>query len=583
MPPSATLRRRSMLVTVFVLVAIGGAALVWPNSGGSSPAAPPAAAAADPSTATPAPTDTETVAPNRLARQVCKAVPRDVLVRTVNGTHLVRSGDLQMITPSPDYVSSGLTHATPFDHTQEVPLLLYGPGIVKPGVYEEPATLTDVSQTAASMLEFDGFTAPDGRALDEALLPVDERTPPKLLVTMVWDSAGVDLLERWPRSWPYLRQLARQGAWFTDAQLNSAPANTPPSHATIGTGAYPRHHGFADEYIWINGSLQKPNAEGPTFMKLPTLADAYDLAMGNEPLVGGAASLSAHLMMMGHGLAWQGGDDDIAIAREVQGAATGGDDTANEWGLTDGMRPYYRMPEWVNDASIDASFEQAKTALDQRDGSLDGLWRGFSIEQMANGFNTPARSPYQTTLFEELVRREGFGRDRIPDLLYLNYKIIDTMGHQFSADGEEMTDGLEIQDGELRRFVRFLNEEVGRGEWAMILTADHGMQRDPAAIGAFLIDIERLSAAVEAAFGGTEFRPVILKARPTQMWLDEKLLEREGYTVEQVADFIAGLTQAEVATTAGTQPGEGNDPVFQAVFPTSTIEQLPCLPASMRA
>ena len=152
------------------------------------------------------------------------------------------------------------------------------------------------------------------------------------------------------------------------------------------------------------------------------------------------------------------------------------------------------MPDWVNDDTIDASFEQAKTALDQRDGSLDGLWRGFSIEQMANGFNTPARSPYQTTLFEELVKREGFGRDRVPDLLYLNYKIIDTMGHQFSADGEEMTDGLEVQDGELRRFVRFLNDEVGRGEWAMILTADHGMQRDPAAIGAFLIDIDRLSS-----------------------------------------------------------------------------------------
>lgn len=566
-----------MMITAAALVAITGVALAWPTSGGSSPAAPPAAAGT--SAVAPAPSDEQTVAPDRLARQVCKAVPREVLVRTVNGTHLRRSGDLQMITPFPDYVSSGLTHATPFDHTQDVPLLLYGPGIVKPGVYEEPVTLTDVSQTAASMLEFGGFTAPDGRSLDEGLLPAEEREPPRLLITMVWDSAGTDLLDRWSGSWPYLRQLARDGAWFTKAQLNSAPANTPPSHATIGTGAYPRRHGFADEYIWIDGSLQKPNAEGPTFMKLPTLGDAYDLAMDNEPIVGAAASLSAHVMMMGHGLAWQGGDDDIAIAREVQGAATGGDDTANEWGLTTGMQPYYRLPDWVNDDSIDASFEQAKTALDQRDGSLDGLWRGFSIEQMADGFNTPARSPYQTALFEELVKREGFGDDRVPDLLYLNYKIIDTMGHQFSADGEEMTDGLEIQDAELRRFARFLDQEVGRGEWAMILTADHGMQRDPTAVGAFLIDIERLAAAVEGAFGGTAAHPVILKARPTQMWLDQKLLERGGYTVEQVAEFIQGLTQSDVATSAGTRAGEADEPAFQAVFPTSTIPALPCLPA----
>ncbi|MEX1265191.1 MAG: alkaline phosphatase family protein [Actinomycetota bacterium] len=582
MTPSPNLmRRRSLLLTVAGLVAIVGVALAWPSANGSDQASPPLAGGT--STLPPTSPGSEPPRPDRLARRVCKTVPREVLVRTFNGTHPVRSGDIQMITPFPDWVASGLTHATPFDHTQEVPLLLFGRGLVRPGVYDEPATLNDVSQTAASMLEFDGFNAPDGRSLDEGLLPAEEREPPKLIVTMIWDSAGTDLLERWSGSWPFLHQLARGGAWFTDAELSSAPANTPPSHATIGTGAFPRRHGLVDEYIWINGGLKKPNAEGPTFLKLPTLADAYDLAMGNEPIVGGAASLSSHLMMMSHGLGWKGGDDDIAIAREVENAETGGDDTADEWGLTDDMRPYYRLPDWVNDDSIDASLEQAKIELDQRGGSIDGLWRGYSIEELAGGFNTPARSPYQTTLFEELVKREGFGNDSVPDLLYLNYKIIDTLGHQFSADGEEMTDAIEIQDDELRRFVRFLDDEVGRGEWAMILTADHGMQRDPAAIGAFLIDIERLSAAVEGAFGGTEFRPVILKARPTQMWLDTKLLERQGYTVEQVAQFIQSLTQEDVAGVAGTQTGEAGDPVFQAVFPSSLFEGLPCLPEAVRA
>jgi hypothetical protein len=140
-----------------------------------------------------------------------------------------------------------------------------------------------------------------------------------------------------------------------------------------------------------------------------------------------------------------------------------------------------------------------------------------------------------------------------------------------------MADALEIQDDELRRFVRFLDDEVGRGKWGLILTADHGMQRDPEETGAFLIDIERLSAAVEGAFGGTEARPLIRKARPTQMWLDEGLLERNGYTVAQVAGFIEDLTQADVAGVAGARPGEEGDPAFQAVFPTSLFETLPCL------
>ena len=33
----------------------------------------------------------------------------------------------------------------------------------------------------------------------------------------------------------------------------------------------------------------------------------------------------------------------------------------------------------------------------------------------------------------------------------------------------------------------------------------------------------------------------------------------------------------------GTQPGEADAPAFQAVFPTSTIERLPCLPPSVLA
>jgi hypothetical protein len=582
MPTNATFRRRSMIVTVAALLVAGTAALAWPRS--SAPTEPSAASTVPPSASTGAPSasQTEQPQPDQLARQVCRSVPREILVRTANGAHPTRSGDVQMITPQPDYVDGGLTHATPFDPTQRVPLFVYAPGRVKPGVYDEPAHLTDVSATAASLLEFDGFTAPDGRPLDEALRPPEERDPPKLVITLVWDSAGVDLLDRWPSSWPYLRDLSKRGAWFTNASLNSAPANTPPSHATIGTGAYPRHHGMADEYIRIKGELMKPNSEGPTMMLQPTLGDLYDLAMNNEPVVGAAGSLSAHIMMMSHGLGWTGGDDDIAIAREVQFSETGGDDTAREWGLTTGMRPYYRFPDWANDDSIEAALAEAKTSLDQRDGSLDGLWRGFSIEGMEGGFNTPARSPYQTALFEQMIERERFGADKVPDLLYLNYKIIDTLGHQFSADGEEMTDALEVQDEELRRFVAFLNQEVGRGDWAMILTADHGMQRDPAVTGAYLADIDSLVAAVEAEFGGTAQRPVIQKARPTQLWLDVPLLRRYDHSVEQVADFIAGLTQAELISGASAAPATAR-PAFQAVFPTSTIERMPCLPASVRA
>ena len=45
-------------------------------------------------------------------------------------------------------------------------------------------------------------------------------------------------------------------------------------------------------------------ARGTAFLEEPTIADIYDQAMGNEPVVGILASISAHVPMMGHGSQW---------------------------------------------------------------------------------------------------------------------------------------------------------------------------------------------------------------------------------------------------------------------------------------
>jgi Type I phosphodiesterase / nucleotide pyrophosphatase len=521
----------------------------------------------------PVPTD---VSSQALAKQVCRSVDPVVLERVYNGTYPGRSGDIQLIPHEPNFVDGGLTHASPFELTQHVPLLLYGPGYVRPGVYDRPAHLTDISQTASALVKFDGFHAPDGRALEEGLLPASDRPMPRLVVTLIWDSAGMDLLNRWPNAWPTLAAMRKQGAWFSHATVGASPSNTPPSHATIGTGAYPREHGMTDEYEMIDGELVKPNDDGPGAMLEPTFADVYDAAEGNQPIVGELGSLSAHIMMMGHGLQYQGGDADIAVAREVPNAETAGDDAGSSWSLTDAMAPYYTFPTYANDPKVEAVFDEAKQELDQSDGKLDGDWRNQSIEGMREGFNTPARTPYQTALFEEVIRREGFGQDDVPDLLYLNYKMIDTLGHQFSADGVELSDALKVQDDNLRTFVRFLNEQVGRGKWVMLLTADHGMQRDPKVTGAYPIDIDDLEAAVDSTFGDH----VVIKARPTQMWLDEDELSANGFTLDEVSAFLRSLTEADTVGAIQPDPGHEDDKVFDAVFPSSLLDHLSCLPGA---
>ncbi len=549
--------------------ASGAAVSPTPTDAGTSVAASPAASA------TASPGAGVGVSSRALARQVCRQTPRDVLLRTWRGIMPGRSGDIQIIPKYPNFVNGGLTHATPYDYTQDVPLFLYGPGYVRPGVYGQHLTLADVAPTTGALLKFP-FHAPDGRAQTQALLPADQRPLPRLVVTLVWDSGGMDVLNRWKRDWPYLRSLLPDGAWFTHVTVGSSPSNTPTGHSTIGTGAFPMHHGFVDEYIRVNGKLQKPNENGPAFLVEPTLADLYDRDRGNRPLVGGIATLAAHLMMMGHGSEWGGGDKDLAVTREKEFAATAGAE-ATAWNLTPDMAPFYSFPSYVNDLPPITAYTRA---LDQADGAIDGKWRSNSIAQLANGFDTPARTPYQTKLIETVVQREGFGRDDVPDLLYLNYKAIDTIGHLFSADSLEMSDAVRYQDQALRQLVGFLNRAVGRGKWAMVLTADHGTQRDPAVSGAFMIDINKLTSLLQRTFDDdADKTPVFEKVRPTEIWLNQSELRDNGYTLNDVSEFIMSLTQEQTYKNQNTPaPGHEHDTVFAAALPSTMLSALPCLP-----
>jgi len=510
-----------------------------------------------------------------LARTACGNLERDVLLRTWRGVRVDRGGEIQIIPKDPNFVNGGLTHATPFDYTQEVPVFLYGPGYVRPGVYDDPITLADVAPTTGALLKYP-FDAPDGAAQTEALLPEAERPLPALVVTVIWDSGGDDVLERWPDRWPYLRSLQPDGAWFTNATVGASPSNTPTAHATIGTGAYPLRHGFVDEYVRVNGIIQKPNENGPGFLLEPTLADLYDVAMANEPKVGAIATLAAHIMMMGHGAQWGGGDLDLAVTREKELGETAGAESVS-WNLTSDMAPFYDLPEYVNDLPPLSDYVDD---VDRSDGALDGKWRDNDIAQLSEGFDTPARTPFQETLIEAVIGREGFGADDVPDLLFLNYKAIDTIGHLFSADGIEMSDAVATQDAALQELVDFLDATVGSGRWVMVLAADHGTQRDPETSGAFMIDINKLQAGLNATFDGDgDGVPLVQKVRPTEVFLDREELLDNGFTLEQVSRWFLELTQADTYKNQNLPAaGHEEDAVFAAALPSSILSSLPCLP-----
>jgi hypothetical protein len=210
----------------------------------------------------------------------------------------------------------------------------------------------------------------------------------------------------------------------------------------------------------------------------------------------------------------------------------------------------------------------------------------ITISEMLGGFDTPARVPYQTRVIETMVKRENFGADKVPDLLFINYKTIDTIGHAFTINSPEMSDAVSYQDTYLKVLIDFLNRQVGKGKWAMVLTADHGHQYSPTYTapsrpnGAWQIDVTHMEQDINQHFAvaGSDGN-VIEKMRPTQVWLNTDMLAQRGFTVADVASYMMTLTQQDTTKRSTTpKPGHADDPVFKSVVPLQQFDKLPCLP-----
>jgi type I phosphodiesterase/nucleotide pyrophosphatase len=510
------------------------------------------------------------------------SIPHEWLLRTWRGWRPDRGAQLSYIPIEPNFVGAGLPHVGPWEYVQDVPMLWYGPGFIRGrGEVARPVTVAGIAPTVAELLDFADFVAPDGRPMGEALLPASDRpSPPRLIVTLVWDAGGMNVLQAHPSAHPFLDSLIPGGTWFSDTSVGSSPTSTAQIHATIGTGAFPNHHGLVGHHLIVGNRLTSPWNEGPAFLIEPTLGDVYDLAMDNEPKVGIVGTVDIHFGMLGHGAFFTGGDRDIALTRSVIGGETLTDE-GFEWNLPPREAPYYKLAGYANEVP---GFEQDVRRVDQADGKLDGMWRNNSIDQLLKGFDTPARTPYQERVVETVIQRARFGADEVPDLLYLNFKEIDYISHIWTMNSPEMEDAVVAQDEALERFVAFLDHQVGEGNWVLALTADHGATPDPAVSGGYQASTAPIEAGIDATFDtdGDEV-PIVDLVQPTQVFLNVGELEQNGHTVADVARYVMTLTQAQTAGPGQTvDPATANEKVFEAAFPSNLMPELPCLPEARK-
>ena len=505
--------------------------------------------------------------------EMARTLGADVVTALLRGYHPSTSTDVAFV-PEPgntvvrwsgkglgtDAADPRTTHPTPWDYHQRVPIVLYGPGRIEPGRFDDPVDVTAIPRTLGAMMGADLIR---GGVLVEPDASVG--APPRAVVVVAYDGGGWNLLEQWPEAWPFLRGLMDRGAVFTNATIGSAPSVTSAIHANMGTGVYPNVHGVAEITARLpDGSVGDVFFEeeaDPRLLEAPTLGDQWDARNDNRPWVGMIGYESWHLGMMSHGSEWPGGDRDVAVLWEDEPDI--GEFFVNE--------ELYELPGYLPG---EEDLRERLRVLDGEDGAIDGSWRGWDLEDPTIVPGTPAFVEHQGAALLEMLRTEPIGDDEVTDLLFVELKATDFGGHIWNMVAPEEEAVLRAQDEVLRSLVEALDREVGRGEWVLAFTADHGQTPKPETTGGLRVHPDILGRSVDEYFG----RKLVQKVTPSGLFLDHGALDAAGVSLEDVARFVAtfrygdGLP-ADVDRSA-VPPEDLERPVFAGALPATYLAEL---------
>ncbi len=483
-----------------------------------------------------------------------------------------RSGDLQLLLApfsSSNYPNESMSlvprdprtsHASVWPYLERVPILVYAPGIVAPGRdVTDRVTLADLAPTTAALMGFD-FRAPEGRSLPGIEPPA---RPPKVIVTFVIDGGGWNVLSHWQDAWPNLKRLMRSGVVYRNAVMGSFPAVTASSHATIGTGAFPRTHGISGHNVrqgdHVVKAYGKPGKADPSFLLAPTLSEAWSAHTNDGAWVGELGYQIWHIGMIGRGGGSPLGDKPVAVYW----------DEAAGHGWAPQNPDLYRMPR----ASPPLSrLEELQKSY--RDPGVDSQFDPRGGRKVCC---SPPIIRYQGDLVAAAFDSEPIGADEVTDLVYINYKSPDYTGHVYNMLSLREKFALAAVDEQLGRLVQMLDSRFAPGEFALIVTADHGQCPTPDAVGGVRVDPIKLRTDIEREFGRSAF-DLVQSVVPSEIYLNERALWDAGVTREDIAAWLKDYRYRDnigpYVPHDAIEWSHLDDRQFAAVLPTTFIAEL---------
>jgi Type I phosphodiesterase / nucleotide pyrophosphatase len=461
-----------------------------------------------------------------------------------NGQLLIvpREGDvITRLDPDVAYM-----HGSPWAYDVSIPLMFVGPA-VRAGVYSMPAVQQDVAPTLAAAL---GVTMPPtatGRVLP-VLRPGFAR--PRVVFVLSLDGMRRDYFDRYADVMPTLSALRRRAAWFSQAHINYLPTNTAVGHSTIATGTDPRIHGVTVNNIYDRAHHRRQDAYvgmSPQILMALTLSDVWQLATSGRAIVLAQGSIDrAATPLAGHGACQPNGAPVVLVSYDEQ------------TGLWHSNPDCFRLPDYLKDRNASTLW------------SVKSEWLDHKIDSPAAVRRSALFPAFEADGMIAMIEREPLGEDGVADLVLMNYKAADFVGHRYGPDSKELRLTLGEMDRHLARMLSALEAKVGN-DYLLAVTADHGMPSEPPSpdrrhFAASIVDLLHEKFDPEGKQLITSFEP-----ENAQMFVDEDRLLHLGLTLSDLSRFLEGqpfvfavFTQDEVRHAADAlplkshpQPGRG--------------------------
>lgn len=328
---------------------------------------------------------------------------------------------------------------------------------------------------------------------------------PRLVVGVVVDQMKPEFIERYWSEFGAggFKRLVGEGFTAANLHYNYMPTYTGPGHAAVYTGTSPAYNGIVanDWFVRADGSVRycardtsvkglgsaSPAARmSPVHLTASTLGDELRVFSSMRSKVIGVAMKDRGAILpagrMANAAYWYiGGAEDTwassswyemeslpAWVQEFNGERRGEEYLSRGWSLLLGEEHYA------------ASMDDNNPYESPFRGKLQPVFP-YDLQALRadnNQYDLMKSTPWGNTLTVDFamaaVRGEQLGKRGVTDMLCLSFSSTDYIGHQFGIHSREIQDCYLRLDRDLAALLTFLDSEIGRGEYLLFLTADHG-------------------------------------------------------------------------------------------------------------